>query len=111
MYGEHLKTDILQVAHHGYGGTVELYALFQPSAIFWPLHQSGVNSQLRPGATSYYPVINQSLVNQKNVLLVVVCDGGHKVLTLPLKGLLDDTNRDANYNKFVTVLPREDGNK
>ena len=106
MYGDELKTDIMQVAHHGYGGSVELYAKYSPSVVLWPKDQSAVNTQLT--GTGYYPTINQSLVNQKNVVLVVVADGGHKTVPLPLVGL--GTNRTENQNNFVTATPRFDGN-
>lgn len=36
-YGENLKSDIVQVAHHGNDGAVEeLYKLVQPEICFWP---------------------------------------------------------------------------
>ena len=106
MYGDELKTDIMQVAHHGYGGSVELYAKYAPSVVMWPKEQDNVNAHLT--GTGYYPTINQSLVNQKNVVLVVVADGGHKTVSLPLVGL--GTNRTENHNNFVTATPRFDGN-
>ena len=106
MYGDELKCDIMQVAHHGYGGTVELYRRFSPAVILWPKDQKAVDAQL--SGTGYYPEINQSLVNQRNVLLFVVADGGHKTIPLPVIGLTSD--RKANHNQFVTAVPRFDGN-
>ncbi len=36
-YGDALKSDIVQVSHHGYaGGTVELYSAIDPDIAFWP---------------------------------------------------------------------------
>ena len=107
MYGDAIKTDILQVAHHGWGGTVELYKYFKPTIVLWPSDQQNINSQLTPGKTGYYPVINQSLINQQNVLLFVVADNGHKTIPLPVVGLTN--NRTENHDAFVSVIERFDG--
>ncbi|MBQ3126501.1 MAG: hypothetical protein IJC15_05465, partial [Clostridia bacterium] len=38
MWGDYLKSDIVQVAHHGYvGGTVEVYTLIDADTALWPL--------------------------------------------------------------------------
>ena len=108
MYSaETLKTDIMQVAHHGYGGTVELYACFKPTVVLWPQNQGSVDGQLKESATGYYPTINKSLINQKNVLMLVVADNGHQQIQLPVVGL--GNNRSENYKNLVTVYEREDG--
>jgi hypothetical protein len=107
MYGDAIKTDILQVAHHGWGGTVELYKYFKPTIVLWPSDQQNVTSHLTPGKTGYYPVINQSLINQQNVLLFVVADNGHKTIPLPVVGLTN--NRTENHDTFVSVIERFDG--
>lgn len=42
MFGDYLKSDIVQVAHHGYStwgtesGTIAAYKLMQPSIVLWP---------------------------------------------------------------------------
>lgn len=46
LYGSELKTDILQLAHHGYNNTDAggVYRLADPSIVFWPVsnyHYSG----------------------------------------------------------------------
>ena len=108
MYSaEVLKTDIMQVAHHGGGGTVELYARFKPTVVLWPQNQGSVDNQLKDSATGYYPTINKSLINQKNVLMLVVADNGHQQIQLPVVGL--GNNRTENYKNLVTVYEREDG--
>ena len=108
MYSaETLKCDVLQVAHHGWGATTELYARFSPSVVLWPNTQATVNSHLANGSTGYYQTINKSLCNQKNVLLIVVADKGHKMVSLPVVGLTND--RNVNQANLVVVMPREDG--
>ena len=39
LYGEELKADVLQAAHHGYNNTDadKVYALVDPMMVFWPL--------------------------------------------------------------------------
>ena len=37
MWGDYLKSDIIQVAHHGFNGsTIETYSLASPSIALWP---------------------------------------------------------------------------
>ena len=48
LYGKELKTDILQLAHHGYNNTDagEVYSFADPDIVFWPVsnnHYSGAN--------------------------------------------------------------------
>lgn len=48
MWGSYLKSDIVQIAHHGYiGGTVEVYTLIDADTALWPLGSRTVekNSQ------------------------------------------------------------------
>ena len=41
LYGSELKSDILQVAHHGWnGGSVEIYNAVLPEIALWPVEQS-----------------------------------------------------------------------
>ena len=107
MHGENMKTDICSVAHHSWGGSVELYAVCKPSVVIWPIHQSTVNEQL--SGTGYYPTINQSLANQSNVKMIVVGDFGHRTFKMPVLGLTG--TRAENLANLVTVWPREDGLK
>ncbi|MBR2907197.1 MAG: hypothetical protein IKC26_04050 [Clostridia bacterium] len=106
MYEEALKCDALQVAHHGSGGSVALYKYCAPSIVLWPHGYWKIEDHLRPGNTGYYPVINQSLLNQENVILVIVADKGHKTIKVPLLGLSTDEKKNE---LLVEVLPRLDG--
>ena len=41
LYGTYLKSDIVQVAHHGYrGGTTQFYSYVNPRWAFWPINAS-----------------------------------------------------------------------
>jgi hypothetical protein len=41
MYGSTLKSDIMQIAHHGYsGGSTTLYQNVDPSWTLWPTNQT-----------------------------------------------------------------------
>ena len=53
-YGSHLKTDILQLAHHGYNNTDAgaVYALADPTIVFWPV------------STAHYDTPGQALVSK-----------------------------------------------
>ena len=106
MYKEALKCDILQVAHHGSGGSVALYQYCKPSIVLWPHGYWKIEDHMKPGNTGKYPVINQSLLNQDNVVLVVVADKGHKTIKLPL---LDLTTDEKQNEALIEVFPRLDG--
>ena len=80
-----LKTDILQVAHHGWGATTRLYNLFKPTVLMWPTDQKSFNSQTAGTSSGYYYTIDYALAKQTNVKLIVVADGGHKTVSLPMK--------------------------
>lgn len=79
-----LKTDILQVAHHGWGATTALYNLFKPTVLMWPTDQNSFASQTAGTSSGYYQVIDFALSKQKNVKLIIVADGGHKTVKLPM---------------------------
>lgn len=44
-YGDALKSEVVQVAHHGYtGGTTALYTFVDPIYVFWPAGSNGYNT-------------------------------------------------------------------
>ena len=79
-----LKTDILQVAHHGWGATTVLYNLFKPTVLMWPTDAATYAKQTAGTSNSYYYTIDYALSKQPNVKLIVVADGGHKTVKLPM---------------------------
>ena len=82
-----LKTDILQVAHHGWGATTKLYNMLKPTVLIWPTDQASFTSQTAGTNTGYYYVIDHALSKQSNVKLIIVADGGHKTISLPMKDI------------------------
>ena len=83
MYGEHLKVDIAQIAHHGWGGTTEWYRLLNPTVLLWPTDNPTFKSQTAGTSSGYYQKIDYAVANQKGVELIIVADGGHKTIYLP----------------------------
>lgn len=50
MYGSTLKSDIMQIAHHGFsGGSVALYELINPTWSLWPTSQECFNQRTTGG--------------------------------------------------------------
>ena len=50
MYGSTLKSDIMQIAHHGYsGGSVSLYQNVAPNWTLWPTNQTCFNERTTGG--------------------------------------------------------------
>lgn len=45
MYGSELKSDVVQVAHHGWDGLLDFYKLVKPTAVFWPASSGEHKSQ------------------------------------------------------------------
>lgn len=82
-----LKTDILQVAHHGWGGTTPLYNMFRPTVLMWPTDQNSFAGQTAGTSSGYYQTIDFALSKQPNVKLIIVADGGHKTVSLPIKDI------------------------
>ncbi len=97
MYGNSLKTDILQVAHHGVtGGTTALYSRFRPTVLIWPTDQNSFTKQTAGTRNDSYFAVDYTLSKQPNVKLIVLADNGHKTIPLPI----------TDYSeKSVTILP------
>ncbi len=62
-YGSALKSDIVQVSHHGYdGGTIELYRLLNPDACLWPSPMKDY-AVFTNGSTNGYMAVNTYIFN------------------------------------------------
>jgi len=82
-----IKTDILQVAHHGWGATTPLYNMFKPTVLVWPTDANNFASQTAGTSSGYYQTIDYALSKQPNVKLIIVADGGHKTFSLPMTNI------------------------
>jgi len=76
-WGEYLKSDMVQMAHHGYyGGSVELYDYIRPRLILWPASVSFFDQHR---ATP----INKTLLARDYVEEMILAGNGQKTLALP----------------------------
>ena len=76
-WGDYLKSDIMQMAHHGYyGGSIELYDYIRPSVILWPA-SSSFFAQHRSIS------INQTLLKRDYIEETILSGAGKKTLALP----------------------------
>ncbi len=78
QFGDYLQSDILQVGHHGYGGSgfVELYQIVNPTYVIWPVCWGDFFST----SESDY---NKWFLNSEKVKHVIVSGFGTSTLTLP----------------------------
>lgn len=77
MYGENLKSDMVQVSHHGgNGATEQLYTLIRPTVAFWPCDRANYQGYIR-----HFPA-SDLLANRLGVKENIVADPDH-TLTFP----------------------------
>ncbi|MBR6558472.1 MAG: MBL fold metallo-hydrolase [Clostridia bacterium] len=86
IYGESLKSDFLQVVHHGYGGAdTKFYELVDPQILFWPVglfdyYDRGIEDG---GPVSKRP-INEYFFREEGTSLKEMYVAGESVVTIPL---------------------------
>lgn len=86
MYGNTLKSDIVQVAHHGgNGATAEFYGLIDPAIAFWPTSASSYKSQTGSATATGYKEVDYYLAKQLNVVDIFVAQPDNISITLPFK--------------------------
>jgi beta-lactamase superfamily II metal-dependent hydrolase len=95
MYGKELKSDILQINHHGYsGGTVELYNCVKPKYTMWTTSQQAFDRRVT--GTKYDYVSDQAVASNKHAYDMVgkancfVADGPVEIIHFPLQDKLLD---------------------
>jgi beta-lactamase superfamily II metal-dependent hydrolase len=99
MYGGALKSDILQINHHGYsGGTVELYELVDPCYSMWTTSRPAFD--LRITGEKYQWIgnalkSNKYIADAMGVDHCLVADGPCKILRMPLR-----SDADISYYEF-----------
>jgi hypothetical protein len=74
MYGDYLRSDMVQVAHHGLNGCeLELYRLVAPECVWWPAGRTEWKEKYHnPASTGYYQVsyqINYGIASIKYIIL------------------------------------------
>ncbi|MBS5842582.1 MAG: MBL fold metallo-hydrolase [Clostridiales bacterium] len=102
QYGDFLKSDMMQVAHHGYGGgTVKLYSLISPSIVLWPVAEA---SYVQNAGYNH----NKFFLNSKDVKQIFVMGFGQYELKLPY---VPDSNAeripDNKYPHIGMLKPTE----
>ena len=88
-FGEALKSDVVQVAHHGYwGGTKEVYDAIRPEIVLWPCPlfdpRASRNFEPRLSNPDFSPVTREMIRNYARA--VYVQWKGTDILPLPLTG-------------------------
>lgn len=83
-YPQYVKSDICQVAHHGYdGATLKVYSLIKPDTLLWPTSIANQKSQTSGRADSYYGVDN-SIAHNLGVQSIIIAEPT-QTITLPYK--------------------------
>ena len=83
-YQDYLKSDFMQIIHHGYsGGTVQLMDYIDPKYVMWPTSFESYTRRIM--STWSKKQANNYLMIKKNVEYSFVADGACKILSLPFK--------------------------
>ena len=88
-YGQYLKSDIVQVSHHGAVGCEwELYQLTDPTYLLWPnSRETFQNSSSNPNNATEYKRINYKIANElKNVKFIVLGEKYNLTITIGKNG-------------------------
>ncbi len=98
MYGSTIKSDILQIAHHGYsGGSVDLYKKVDPQWTIWPTSQSAFNER-KVGSGNGNAQAQNKWAAQNSTCYVA--DGKIEILTfIGGSSKISVSTYTANYNK------------
>ena len=84
MYGSYLKSDMVQVAHHGYNGaTEEFYALISPKFAFWPTSADEFARQTSGTNKSGYYAVDYFVSHELGVLEIYCASPDNISITLP----------------------------
>ncbi len=106
-YGDALKCDIMQQAHHGYwAGSVKLYQAIDPEVVLWP-----------SPAHWYYDLYDGTWGNSsnkwitmqsENVRQIILAAAGTRTLTMPHTAVFEKPHLISNTYDAGTVLYHED---
>lgn len=106
MYGETLKADIVQVAHHGYNGVEkELYALIDPEIVLWPTDSnSWIGQTKNPNSGNWYIQVDYFVAHElPNVKLINVSQYYNTTITLTADGPDYENLYDALGHKQIVT--------
>ncbi|MBR5366822.1 MAG: hypothetical protein IK132_11315 [Clostridia bacterium] len=96
-----LQCDILQIAHHGFNGTVAFYSRVNPTYALWPVWEGGFES-MRGNAQ------NKWLIDSEKVRQIIVTGVGTWTIRLPydpVDGTFDRTpTRRTKYPSYPDLL-------
>lgn len=83
-----LKSDIVQVAHHGYdGATQKVYLYLSPEVLFWPTDTDSFNKQTSGTNLNGYRNVDYYLATKMGVKKIIVAGKGTE--TLPINYTLN----------------------
>ena len=89
MYGSALKSDILQINHHGYsGGSKEFFDLVNPSVAMWTTSQAAFDIRIKANYPRGY---NKYAVDKVGLANTFVADGDCKLLPMNYTSLSEVT--------------------
>lgn len=83
-----LKSDMLQVSHHGSTGCeYEFYALTTPQVLWWPTYLSKFQSYIKPATgVNDYRVVNSKLIKLSSVKEIILGSAGNATVTITANG-------------------------
>lgn len=91
LYGDKIKSDVCQVAHHGsFSSTAEFYDYVDPSILLWPVRDDRMATQLTKVRASRH------LVGEMKVKDIYLAGHGTVALEMPIK---------AREDPFLPELP------
>lgn len=77
MYGDYLKSDFMQLAHHGsYGGSVQLYSTISPDVVLWTSSMDRFIERIRIS-------LNSALAERIGAKEIWPAGKGNKIFELP----------------------------
>lgn len=83
LYGSYLRSDMVQLAHHGLGGPSGLvYPLVCPEVALWPTTRKTIENTLYCNGTVNMMYAPQNVALRKTVKWDVMAEGGIQTLTL-----------------------------
>ncbi|MBQ9544111.1 MAG: MBL fold metallo-hydrolase, partial [Clostridia bacterium] len=84
LYGKSLKSDVVQLAHHGeFSSTAEFYSYVDPDIVLWPMDMKGIDGRLYSMITS--SDANRTLLCDLHVKDVFIAGFGTVRFELPIK--------------------------